>query len=216
MFDNIWFVIIICILLYAIITALILKCNFSFYKGGDAKIKNIVVDTLNMTYEIHKKSNSYHITHADILSTIRIVTSKLKPLVSDRIIFVTKTKEKTEFGSNELDSYNALSKELRVYIYIVNKLKEPCKDTFVNIKKSHSTLGRDDFYIMILASKLKCPVLGQDCYRDLENMKFGGLDSFHITRYSPYREFPDNDYVNPAGDEYKNMKPPNIIRWKSL
>ena len=221
MFNNVLFVIIICILVYTILVASILKIkyNFSFYNGeyeSEKHIKNIVIDTLNMTYEIHKKSKSYHITNKDILSTIRIVTNKLKPIVSDKIIFITKTSEKLEQNNDDLDSYDKISKELGVYIYIVNKLKKPNKNTFVRIKKSHSTLGRDDFYIMITASKLKCPVLGQDYYNDLKNMKFGELDSFYVTRYSPYIKFSDCDYVNPTGQEYKKMKPPSVIRWDSL
>ena len=169
-----------------------------------------------MTYEIHKKSDSYHLKHEDILKTIRIVTNKLKPIVSDKIIFITKTNEKLEQNNDDLDSYDKISKELGIYIYIVNKLKEPNKNTFVSIKKSHSTLGRDDFYIMINAWKLRCPVLGQDYYRDLKNMKFGELDSFYVTKYSPYIKFPERDYVNPTGQEYKRMKPPHVIRWDSL
>ena len=67
-----------------------------------------------MTYEIHKKSDSYHINHADILNTIRIVTDKLKPVISDKIIFITKTNEQIGHSNQrdiELESYNKISKE---------------------------------------------------------------------------------------------------------
>ena len=167
-----WFIIVVCVFIFTILIALIIKYK-SVGGGYDSKYKydviekNIVVDTLNMTYEIHKKSDSYHINHADILNTIRIVTDKLKPIISDKIIFITKTNEQigpSDQQDLEQESYNKISKELGIYIYIVNKLKEPNKNTFVCINKSHSTLGRDDFYIMITAMKLRCPVLSQDLY----------------------------------------------------
>ena len=222
-----WFIIVVCVFIFTILIALIIK--YKSVGGGydskhtkykyDINAKNIVVDTLNMTYEIHKKSDSYHINHADILNTIRIVTDKLKPVISDKIIFITKTNEQIGHSNQrdiELESYNKISKELGVYIYIVDKLKKPHRDTFVRIKKSHSTLGRDDFYIMITAWKLRCPVLGQDYYRDLKNMKFGELDSFHVLKYAPYKRFEERDYINPTGHEYKRMRPPRVIRWDSL
>lgn len=217
-------IILIC-LIFAILLALILinKQKFKFYGNGYDIFKpghkigarNIVIDTLNMTYEMNRKPK-YRIQHDDILNTIRIVTEKLKPIVSDKIIFITKTNEQLGEHDYELESYEKISKELKVYIYIVNKLKEPNKNTFVRIKKSHSTLGRDDFYIMVTAWKLRCPVLGQDYYRDLRNMKFGELDSFYVIKYSPYKKFPIKDYINPTGHEYRRMRAPRVIRWNTL
>jgi len=234
-----WFIICICIFIYTILIVLLIQIKYKINKrrydteGGydtsmthipintkhDIDAKNIVVDTLNMTYEIHKKSNSYHINHLDILNTIKIVTNKLKPIISGKIIFITKTNEHIGQSTQqdiELESYNNISKELGVYIYVVHKLKEPNKNTFVRIKKSHSTLGRDDFYIMITAWTLRCPVLGQDYYKDLKNMKFGELDSFYVLKYSPYKTFEERDYINPTGQEYKLMQAPRVIRWDSL
>ena len=222
-----WFIILlICVLIFAILVVLCLSNidDFNFYKGGYSKPyknimepqKNIIVDTLNMTYEIHKKSDNYRISHNDILNTIRMVTNKLKPFVSDKIIFITKTNEKHALNDFEMQSFRDISKELQVFIYIVNKLKEPGIDTYVRIKKSHATLGRDDFYIILMAWKLRCPVLGQDYYRDLRGMKYGELDSFFVDKYSPYKQFSERDYINPRGHEYTRMRAPRVIRWDSI
>ena len=209
-----WFLLI-CVIIFAILVSILCykNVNFKFYNGGYEKHKNLIVDTLNMTYEIHKKSDNYRVSNTDILNTIRIVTDKLKPHISDKLIFVTKTNKK---DYKELESYDNISKELGIYIYVVMALEKPGINSFVKITKSHSTLGRDDFYIMIMAWKLRCPVLGQDYYRDLKNMKFGDLDSFYVKRYSPYKKFPDRDYVNPTGQEYRRMRAPRVIRWDSL
>jgi hypothetical protein len=213
-----WCIVLICVLIFAILVILSINNHkFNFYKGGDEKHKNIVVDTLNMTHEIFGKSvDKYHISNPDILNTIRIVTDKMKTNVSDKLIFITKTNKKDNEYYNEMELFNKLSKELGVYIFVVNELKKPSANSFVKIHKSHSTLGRDDFYIMITAWKLRCPVLGQDYYRDLKNMKFGELDSFYVEKYSPYKTFPDRDYINPTGQEYKRMRAPRVIRWDSL
>jgi len=233
-----WFIILlICVFMFSIISILLCQTNaicmndtvyslntddFNFYDGGysgpERSIihKNIIVDTLNMTYEIHKKSNNYRIKHDDILNTIRLVTNKLKPFISDKIIFVTKMNEKHEQHDFEIQSFHKMSKELKVYIYIVNKLKEPGINTYVRIKKSHATLGRDDFYIILMAWKLRCPVLGQDYYRDLRGMKYGELDSFFVDKYSPFKQFSERDYINPKGHEYTRMRAPRVIRWDSL
>ena len=176
--------------------------------GGNDKYKSIVVDTLNITHQLYGKKDTYQISHNDIIKAIKTVTKKLKPHV-DNIIFVTKSKESLEQSPEHLrESFINLSKELKVHIYLVEKLKNPKQNKH---SKSHSALGRDDFYAIITAWKLRCPILGHDHYKDLKDMKYGELDSFYVRRYFPFKKYAVKDYVNPTAPEYRKIRRPRII-----
>lgn len=197
--------------------------NLMFWGGGYNrnrdinKLDTIVVDTLNMTHEIcstkstsTKSDKKYKISHADILKTIKTVTNKLRPQIK-KIMFVTKVKEYADSSSEGVrESFEKLSKELNVDIYLTEKLDNPKKST------SHASIGRDDFYTILMAWKYRCPVLGQDYYKDLRDMKFGEMDSFFVRKYLPFKKFEEKDYINPTAQEYKRIHRPRVIRWEEF
>jgi sulfatase maturation enzyme AslB (radical SAM superfamily) len=208
-------ILLVIVALCVLLLIMLLKSNSVKTGGSEFKYKSMVIDTLNMTHEIHRKNDKYKISHSDIMSTIKTVTKKLKPLVSDKIIFVTKNRSN---GTDEeieavRTSFGELSKKLKVYIYLVEKLPDRPGDEKNN---HHAALGRDDFYAIITAWKLRCPVLGQDYYKDLKNMKYGELDSFHVRQYIPFKKYEVHDYVNPTGLEYRKVRRPRVIRWEDV
>ena len=175
------------------------------------KLDTIVVDTLNMTHEIcSDKTDKYKISHGDVIKTIKIITNKLRPQIK-KIMFVTKTRDYNDKSPEYIrNSFKKLSKELQVDIYLTEKLKKSKKIT------SHASIGRDDFYVILMAWKHRCPVLGQDYYKDLRDMKFGEMDSFYVRKYLPFKKFEEKDYINPTAQEYKRIRRPRVIRWEEF
>jgi len=195
------------ILMIIVISKIIKSCKK--ITGGNEKV--IVVDTLNMVHELFG-SDGYKINQKDIESTIKKVTKKLKSKFS-KIIFVTKSKNSENSTSEEIrEKYRDLSKKLNISIYLTEKLKNPKQ----NNHNSHASLGRDDFYIILMAWKYRCSVLGQDYYKDIKEMKFGELDSFYVIKYEPFKKFEEKDYINPTAQEYKKVRRPQVIRWNML
>jgi ABC-type antimicrobial peptide transport system permease subunit len=195
------------ILVIFVIIIFLTKYKTKKYGGND---KTIVVDTLNMVHELFGSEN-YKINQKDIYSTIKKISKKLKSRYS-KIIFVIKSKNSEDCTPGQIrEKYEKISKQLQVSIYLTEKLKNS-KDNI----KTHSSLGRDDFYIILTAWKYRCSVLGQDYYKDLKDMKFGELDSFYVIKYEPFKKFEEKDYINPTAHEYKKIRRPTIIRWENV
>jgi hypothetical protein len=64
--------------------------------------------------------------------------------------------------------------------------------------------------------KFNCPVLSLDRFRDLVDMKAGHLDKFHVYSYSPFKAYPERDYVNPTAPEYARMVRPLTVDFSSV
>jgi hypothetical protein len=201
------------IVVAAIIIAISRKKSYSGGYHDTKKAKSIVIDTLNMTHELFdkqqskskkSKSKKYVINQADINKTIIKLTEKLKPTYSDKIIFVVKTQESLSDEKLQLirDNYKNLSKDLKVEIHLVEKLK----DSKVKFFKGHSALGRDDFYIKVISWENRFPILSNDRFRDLEQMKFGELDSFYVRIYTSYKLFEAKTFINPTAHRYKKIR----------
>ncbi len=180
--------------------------------------KSVVIDTLNLVHWWTKLKN---IKTCDIINTIEDTAPFFRSKYTDRVIYVTKTRERVGGGDSlEMEKlhvlYQTAAQRNRVYIHLVERLpgdpllacrRPPC---------SHAALGRDDFYIILLAMKFNCPVLSLDRFRDLVDMKAGHLDKFHVYSYSPFKAYPERDYVNPTAPEYARMVRPLTVDFSSV
>lgn len=182
------------------------------YQGGAgagpaAHSENLVVDTLNLMHWLRRRTPLKKVGVCDIVSTIDRVAPALRARFPGRVIFVTKDRESVGGSARVRALYQAAARRNRVYVDVVEKLptdrsKAPASK---HAAGKHAALGRDDFYIIMTAWKLRCGVLSCDRYRDLSSMKGGDLPPFHVYRYSPYKHCPDRDFVNPAAAEFQRM-----------
>ena len=176
-----------------------------------SRSKNLVVDTLNLVHWV-RRDRPGPIVICDILATIDMVAPALRARFPGKIIFVTKERERTvdrREKSQIRGLYKAAAQRNGVNIDVVERL--PKDDGRPSPAGAHAALGRDDFYLMMTAWKLKCGVLSRDRYRDLTDMQRGGLDPFHVYIYSPHRAAPSRDFVNPAAAELKRMRRPYVF-----
>ena len=172
--------------------------------------KNIVVDTLNLTHWLKRKQvPSKTLELCDIISAIDQTAPLLRQRYTDRIIYVTKDRE-TRDGGAELARtlYKLAAHRNRVYIHLVERYEHLAKPQKT---EKHATLGRDDFYLMMVASRLNCPVLSRDRFRDLADMKGGHLDKFHVYSYTPFTPWPERNYVNPAAADFARLRRPVTV-----
>ena len=176
--------------------------------------KNLVVDTLNLTHWLKRRTSLKTVDLCDIIAAIDETAPVLRKRYTGRVIFVTKDREtrvEKEALVRARKLYQATARRNGVYINIVERLPGDAKSS-----KSHAAFGRDDFYLIMLAWKLNCPVLSRDRFRDLCDMKTGHLDKFHVYAYSPVKDLPDRDYVNPAAAEFSLMRRPALIDYSDI
>ena len=83
-------------------------------------------------------------------------------------------------------------------------------------RRPHSALGRDDFYLIMLAQRYRCAVLSRDRFRDLPEMKAGNLAPFQVWSFSPARPAPERDFVNPAAPEFRRLRRPATLDFPAV
>jgi hypothetical protein len=172
--------------------------------------KSIVVDTLNLAHWLKRKhAPSRTLELRDIIAAIDQTAPLLRHRYTDRIIYVTKDRETRDGGAESTRTlYKLAAHRNRVYIHLVERyehLEKPKKP------EKHATLGRDDFYLILIASRLNCPVLSRDRFRDLADMKSGHLAKFHVYSYTPLQPWPERNYVNPAAADFTRVRRPITV-----
>ena len=199
-------------------------------KARSLESKNLVVDTLNLTHWLQRRSSLKKVELCDILSAIEETAPILRSAYPGRVIYVTKDRE-TRADKADADRrralYQATARRAGVYINVVERLPELHEGVSSLIRakasvaekdrgsKSHASLGRDDFYLIMLAWKYNCPVLSRDRFHDLADMKHD-LESFHVYGYSPVKNLPERDFVNPAAAEFLRMRRPATVDYPAV
>lgn len=190
--------------------------------------KNIVVDTLNLTHWLQRRAPLKMVETCTILAAIERTAPIIRRSYPGRIIYVTKDRETpaTKERAERLRAlYQATARRCGVYVNVVERLPNEKDDDAHDGAhdgaprrrrgKSHAALGRDDFYLIMLAWKYNSPVLSRDRFRDLADMK-AGLDPFHVYIYSPVKTLPERDFVNPAAAEFQKMRRPAAVDYPSV
>jgi len=171
--------------------------------------KDVVVDTLNLVHWLRRRVPGGRIGTCDILGAIDAATPGIRRAYPGRVTFVTKTRETEEtpvMKARLRALYQAAAQRNGVHIHVVENLPGQKKAS-----ADHSALGRDDFYIALLAKRYRCPVISRDHYRDLAQMKKGALSTFHVYSYSPTKKTADRDFVNPSAAEFGRLRRPKTV-----
>jgi hypothetical protein len=190
-------------------------------KARALESENLVVDTLNLAHWLKRRAPLKRVETCDILAAIEKTAPILRRSYPGRIIYVTKDRETraAKVDAERLRAlYQATARRCKVYVNVVERLpgEEDEPDTRRHRKgKSHAALGRDDFYLIMLAWKYNCPVLSRDRFRDLADMK-ADLDPFHVYSYSPVKLLPERDFVNPAAAEFRKMRRPASVDYPAV
>lgn len=188
-------------------------------KARALRSENLVVDTLNLVHWLRRRVPSKTVKTCDILAAIEASAPVLRRSYAGRIVYVTKDREtrREKADAERVRAlYQAAAHRHNVYVNVVERLPEDSPtDLGPRAERSHASLGRDDFYLIMLAWKYNCAVLSRDRFRDLADMKTD-LESFHVYSYSPAKPYPDRDFVNPAAAEFRRMRRPAAVDYSAV
>jgi hypothetical protein len=189
-------------------------------KARQKKSQNVVVDTLNLAHWLGRRAPGKRVETCDIIAAIDETAPLLRRLYPDRVIYVTKGREaraEKRAAARLQALYQAASRRNGVYIHLVERLPgDGAEGRGGRGGRPHAALGRDDFYLILLAWKLGCPVLSRDRFRDLKEMKAGHLARFHVRSYSPVKRLPTRDFVNPAAAEFRRLRRPPTVDYTEV
>lgn len=194
----------------------------SVLPGGE----NVVVDALNLAHWLRRRRKGApgapRVGVCDVLAAVETTAPLLRRLYPGRVVYVTKTRE-ARAGAGATARlralYQAAARRCGVHIHVVERLPDEAgapDAVAAAARRGHSALGRDDFYLLMLARDYRAPVLSHDRFRDLPDMKAGGLAPFHVFGYSPVRTVPARDFVNPAAAEFRRLRRPVLVDFPSV
>jgi hypothetical protein len=185
-------------------------------RSGARKIpsKNIIVDTLNVTHWMRGKVSSH-----DISETISTITPILARIYKGGdIMFVLKDRDNSFYTEEDHKLFKWLSDKNKVTIYVAEKYKDPPQSQNKQTNK-HSTKGRDDFYMSVLAAKYKCGVITEDSLKDFAEFR-NNIQPFYVLIYRFWKDIPDKDYIRPEIGYAKLRRPfrihPSMIFTKKM
>lgn len=174
--------------------------------------ENLIVDTLNLTHWLRPRAP--RIAICDVIAAIDETAAPLRARFPGRVIYVTKEREsgRREKAERERALFQAAARRNKVYIDVVERLPSDVADK----QRPHAALGRDDFYLIMLAWKYRSGVLSRDRFRDLSEMKTGALPPFHVFKFSPHKDLAERDFVNPAAAEFARMGRPKTYDYEDV
>jgi hypothetical protein len=182
-------------LLCLVVAALVLAAGghapVLFRGGAPPPSPHIVVDALNLARG----------DGGDLAAVVAATASPLRERWPGRVMYVTKDRDTARGGKNRHAEYAALAAEHRVYIYSVEQYEDPpassAEVAAAVAAAEHASRGRDDYYMAVLASRWKCPVLTADRLRDFAAFRTS-IPPFQVYEFSFARALPERDFVRPG------------------
>ena len=177
-----------------------------------------------------RPSDRPRITQCTITEAIEYSAPQLKAQFSGDVIYVIKDRDRTSHDDRTRVLYAMLARRCQVSIHLTER---DARDSELraswqasgNDARSHQTSGRDDFYIGMLAWKLRCAVLTEDRMRDFQELKTE-VDPFRVFAIDHWklREEPGvgiterlrSELVNPSALEFRQTRSPIRIGFREV
>jgi len=198
-------IILVCILYF------IIKFKKASYGGYD-KNKHVVIDSLNLTHYL--TDNKHKITISEINNTIDKTSIILRAKYPGQVMYVVKGQETKHIEKDDLLLFANTAKRNKVNIYVIERYTNEQHTQHMQHTQhtQHVQLGRDDYYMGLLANRYNCPVLSEDHFRDWNKLK-ASLSPFYVYEYRYYRDYPTREYIKPI---VLNIPRPNHIKFSTI
>lgn len=170
--------------------------------GAKEVLHHVIVDTLNLCHWAYNK-----ISRELIVTVIKKASLVLRKLYDDRIMFVFKDRDHGYFDPSDSKFFDALAKETKTYIYVVEKSPLHPDD---GKNKDHWAKGRDDLYISMLAKKWKCSVLSEDRYHGIKEGKVH-VKPFYVDVHNYWKADIEREFYKPELFHTMSFKRPKRI-----
>lgn len=180
--------------------------------GGAApeKSPHLVVDLLNLTHHLRASGalpgGRSPLDTCDVLAAVEHSTPLLRPRFAGQLMYVAKDRESALNSPRVRALYQAAARRHGVHIHVVERYADEGEQP----RRSHSALGRDDFYMGLLAWKHRCGVLTADRMRDFQALK-SEVRPFQVYEYAYWREQPAKNQVKPAARDYDRVARPSRL-----
>ncbi len=169
---------------------------------------HLVVDTLNLTHWINPAGPSNPLTPDRIIEAIDATAPVLKQQYRDKVIYVLKDRDSRFDDAEVREKYGLAAQRNGVYVSVASKYREPPAGTKPSTE--HSSLGRDDFYMALLAARNHCAVLTADKLRDFSRFR-ATIPPFYVVEYAYWRDAPEYEFVRPESTAYARLRRPPTV-----
>lgn len=199
---------VLCFVLLA--AALALAARSATITGGAARpaTPHVVIDTLNMIHWLDSRP-----TADEIITGIDATAAAFRERYAGRVMYVMKDRN-TEFATEK--TYRRLqdcATRNRVYIVIAEKYRDP--PTGPAASSIHSSAGRDDFLVGILADRWRCKAVTNDRFRDFAEFRHT-LPPFYATEFAYWRALPQREFFKPGSTAYARLRRPRTITFEEF
>jgi hypothetical protein len=185
-------------------------------RGPDpAASPHVVVDTLNVAhwYLQHEAARAAQaepasLTPAAIIRTIDATAPLLKRQHEGRVYYVLKDRESQFNDAAVRAAYQAAGRRNEIWISLAERYPEPPAGPGPTAE--HSSRGRDDFYMSLLARRYRCAVVTADKLRDFSRFR-ATIPPFYVLEYAYWRDQPEREYIRPDSPAYAPLRRPRLI-----
>jgi hypothetical protein len=196
------------------------------------KPSHLVVDTLNLAHWLRGRPRApgagptdpapadsapadpgRPLEPADIVAAIDATAATLKKTYPGQLVYVLKDRESRFNEPEQRQAFQAAAQRNQVTVALVERYQDPPAGG--PTAASHSARGRDDFYMSILAHRLRCPVLTADRLRDFADFR-AAVPPFHVLEFTHWRAHPARDFVRPASPAYARLRRPATVHPSAL
>jgi hypothetical protein len=174
---------------------LLLDCDASESHVDGGADACLVVDTLNLCHWLGGR-----------IDVVRAIDKTAPLLQRYNVFFVVKDRTKTP--RIDYERLRAAAVRNRVTI-VVAEPQDPRPDT------SGAALGRDDFFMAVLAHRLRCRVATEDRMRNLEEMR-GSVAPFFVRQFTFWRDAEERDFVRPDAPAFRGLPRPRRVSFATL
>jgi hypothetical protein len=214
------------VLLALVVNALLGMCDRGAARGGargggaargaQAPSKNLVVDTLNLAHWLRAQSAVMHpvrpLDTAEIISAIGRGAVALRARFPGTLTFVLKDQDSALNDSATRAAYQAAAERYRVHIVCAEKYDLPLRASATQL---HAASGRDDFYMCLLARKLRCCIATEDRLRDFAEFR-KTVAPFISVSFAYWRALPSRDYIRPDAGAFARLRRPCLLRFSEI
>lgn len=163
---------------------------------------HIVIDMLNLTHWMNGSSTI--ISPEIIAKTIDDTASTILAKYNGRVMYVVKDRDSQFNDDAAREIYKKAAERNGVYVYVVERYQDPANTPMR--QNNHSSSGRDDLFMTILAQRWKCTILTEDRLNDFNQFRTS-IYPFHVYEFAFWRAIPYREFINPMIVKNKLKKP---------
>jgi hypothetical protein len=175
---------------------------------------HVVVDTLNFTHwHLEREAREAGgkpapLTPEAIVAAIDTAAPVLKKRHPGRVMFVLKDRESQFNDAAVREKYRLAAERNGVYVSVAERFADP--PAGVKPSAEHSSRGRDDFYMSLLAFRYRCAVVTADKLRDFSRFR-ATIPPFYVIEYTFWRDRPEREPIRPDSPAYARMRKPRTV-----